>query len=97
MHCNVVKEKLKTIKENVDDVVKSQIKGLCTRKGVSKKDTIMNLTKKYKVSGNKRPAYREWEDDENNDTRSKQNSKLTTIAYKAKLIKKKLLTLSSEN
>ena len=97
MHCNVLKEKLKTIKENVDDLVRSRIKGLYTRKGVCKKDTIVNLTKKYKVSSNERPPYREWEDDENNDSGSKQNSKLTTIAYEAKLIKKKLLTLPSEN
>ena len=97
MHCNVLKEKLKTIKENVDDLVRSRIKGLYTRKGVCKKDTIVNLTKKYKVSSNKRSPYREWEDDENNDTGSKQNSKLTTIAYEAKLIKKKLLTSPSEN
>ena len=53
LHCNVLKEKLKTIKENVDDLVRSQIKGLYTRKGVCKKDTIINLAKKYKVSGDK--------------------------------------------
>ena len=97
MHCNALKEKLKTIKENVDDLVRSRIKCLYTRKGVCKKDTIINLTKKYKVSGNERPAYREWEDDENDDTGSKRNSKLTTIAYEANLIKKKLLTSSGEN
>ena len=45
MHCDAMKEKLRTIRENVDDIVKSQIKGLYTRKGVSKKDTMMNLTK----------------------------------------------------
>ena len=97
MHCNVLKEKLKTIKENVDDLIRSWIKGLYTRKGVCKKDTIVNLTKKYKVNSNKRPPYRVWKDDEINDSGSKQNSKLTTITYKAKLIKKKLLTLPSEN
>ena len=58
-----------------------------------KKDTIINLTKKYKVSGNERPAYRQWEDDEHDDTGYKQNSKLMPIAYQEKLIKKNVLTL----
>ena len=61
-------EKLRTIRENVDDLVKSRIKSLYTRKGVSKKDTMMNLTKKYKVSGNNHPAYIEWEDEKNDYT-----------------------------
>ena len=68
MHCNALKEKLKTIKENVNNLVGSQIKGLYTREGVCKKDTIINLTKKYKVGGNERSAYREWEANENNAT-----------------------------
>ena len=57
---------------------------------------MMNLTKKYKVSGNEHPAYREWEDDENNYTGCNQKSKLTPVAYKEKLIKKKWLPWSDE-
>ena len=61
-----------------------------------KKDTIINLTKKYKVSGNERPEYREWEDNENDDTGYNPKRKLTPIAYEEKLIKKKMLAWSDE-
>ena len=49
-------------------LLKVESKAFTQEKGVSKKDTIMNLTKKSKVSGNGHPAYREWEDNEKDYT-----------------------------
>ena len=57
---------------------------------------MMNLTKKHKVSGNDHPAYREWEDDENDCTGCSRKSKSTPVEYEEKLIKKKWLPCSDK-
>ena len=57
---------------------------------------MMNLTKKYKVSGNDHPAYREWENNENNGTGCNKKSKSMPAEYEEKLIKKKWLPCSDK-
>ena len=81
--------KIRDVKINVDDPVGNRIKATYMRKGLSRKDTIENLTNKYKVDKDKRPDYTEWIDEQENYNGRNKRKEKATIDYASRLIKKK--------
>ena len=77
------------MKINVDDPVGNRIKATYMRKGLSRKDTIENLTKRYKVDKDKRPDYTEWIGEQKNYNSSNKRKESTAIEYESRLIKKR--------
>lgn len=82
-------KKIRNMKINVDDAIRNRIKATYKRKGLSRKDTIENLTRKYKVDKNERPDYREWIGEQKNDNNCNEHKQSTAMEYQLTLIKKK--------